>query len=533
MHLAIACNAGQHKNTYLPCARRTHRLRRGRQSRTGGHHIIDEKHAAPAETLRPARMRLYRARKVAEPLVLPHSVLYPGPAYPHERVGHVVHGGEAAKRPGQNRRLIEPSADQPPRVRRNRDGQHSFADERSAGPRHPLRGWHREVEPVAMLQRQHQPAGVVAIGQCRPSPIPGPRELKTLIAERRILLRFPDEWRAAGVAGKPAQEGRPLPTCSAEGTHILDHRVAGHALGRIEHLQDALHSDPSLLICRTMSTPPTLTDRTALALRRRRAASVGRDALFLHALAADVLEERLDEVNRTFSDAAVVTGHPEFWAERFPGAAMVADEDTLALEEGRHDLVVHAMALHWANDPVGQLIQARRALRPDGLLLCVTFGGRTLSELRAALAEAEASVAGGLSPRVLPMGEIRDLGALLQRAGLALPVADNLTQRVDYESPWSLFRDLRAMGETNALADRHRTPMSRKLLEEALRVYATAFPAEDGRVRATFELVFLTGWAPSTTQQTPLRPGSARVRLAEALGTHEIPAGDAVGVPKD
>lgn len=191
------------------------------------------------------------------------------------------------------------------------------------------------------------------------------------------------------------------------------------------------------------------------------------------------------------------------------------------------------MALHWANDPVGQLIQARRALRPDGLLLCVTFGGRTLSELRAAMAEAEASVTGGLSPRVLPMGEIRDLGALLQRAGFALPVADNLTQHVDYESPLSLFRDLRAMGETNALADRHRKPMSRKLLEEAFRVYATAFPAGSGRIRATFELVFLTGWAPAATQQTPLRPGSARVRLAEALGTHEIPAGDAAGVPKD
>jgi len=282
-----------------------------------------------------------------------------------------------------------------------------------------------------------------------------------------------------------------------------------------------------------MSTPPDLTDRKALALHRRRARSSGDDAMFLHALAADLVEERLDEVNRTFTDVAVITGHPEFWARRFPDAVVRPDDDTLDLREGAQDLVVHAMSLHWANDPVGQLVQARRALRPDGLFLCVAFGGQTLSELRAALAEAEVAVTGGLSPRVVPMGEVRDLGALLQRAGFALPVADRLTQTVTYASPLSLVRDLRGMGETNALAQRDRRPPGRTLFAEAIRLYSGAFPADDGRVRATFELVFLTGWAPSDTQPKPLRPGSAQARLADALGTPELPAGDTTGPPKD
>ncbi|MCU0856112.1 MAG: SAM-dependent methyltransferase, partial [Rhodobacteraceae bacterium] len=174
-----------------------------------------------------------------------------------------------------------------------------------------------------------------------------------------------------------------------------------------------------------MSAPQLLIDRAALAQHRSRAERRGM-AAFLHDLAADEIEERLAEVNRRFTDIAVVTGHPAVWRERFPQAHMVPDDDLLDLTPGAHDLVIHALGLHWANDPVGQLVQARRALRPDGLLLCASFGGRTLAELRVALAEAEVALSGGLSPRVLPMGEIRDLGALLQRAGLALPVADSV-----------------------------------------------------------------------------------------------------------
>lgn len=159
-----------------------------------------------------------------------------------------------------------------------------------------------------------------------------------------------------------------------------------------------------------------LTDRPALLAHRARAQSAG-FAAFLHDVARDEIEERLEEVKRTFTAPAIVTGHPALWADLLPGAPVVPDDEVLALDPGAHDLVIHAMGLHWADDPLGQLIQARRALRPDGLLLAVAFGGTTLSELRTVLAEAETTVTGGLSPRVAPMAEIRDLGGLLQRPG--------------------------------------------------------------------------------------------------------------------
>ncbi len=262
-----------------------------------------------------------------------------------------------------------------------------------------------------------------------------------------------------------------------------------------------------------------LTDRAALVRNRQRAA---RDpALFLHEAAAIEVEDRLALVNRTFKDAAVVTGVPDFWGARFPCARIVDDTETLDLAEDSYDLVIHAMCLHWADDPVGQLIQAKRALRPDGLFLGLFFGGATLHELRSALAQAESDVTGGLSPRVAPMGEIRDLGALLQRAGFALPVADSVPLRASYDSALKLMHDLRAMGETNALAARPRHMMRRDVLFRATTLYTDTFGDEAGRVRATFELMVLTGWAPDDSQPQPLRPGSATARLADALGTKE------------
>jgi SAM-dependent methyltransferase len=204
-----------------------------------------------------------------------------------------------------------------------------------------------------------------------------------------------------------------------------------------------------------------------------------------------------------------------------PEARIVADDERLDLEPGAHDLVIHALCLHWANDPVGQLVQCRRALRPDGLFLGVLFGGQTLAELRACLAEAEVSVTGGLSPRVLPMAELRDLGGLLQRAGFALPVADSATRTVTYADAGRLMADLRAMGEANALAQRVRRPTQRQIFAQAATHYAAGFSALEGRIRATFEMIFLTGWAPDDSQPKPLRPGSAARRLADALGSTE------------
>lgn len=269
--------------------------------------------------------------------------------------------------------------------------------------------------------------------------------------------------------------------------------------------------------------PPPLTDIAALARNRRRALAQPDPARFLHDAAIAEIQERLAMVNRSFRATALVTGFAPFWAPAFPGAEISHDADALTLAPGGYDLVIHAMGLHWANDPVGQLVQCRRALRPDGLFLAICFGGQTLQELRRALAEAESSLRGGLAPRVAPMGEIRDLGALLQRAGFAMPVADTLPLTVSYDGLMDLLRDLRAMGEANALAARDRRWLPRGVIALAERRYREAFGDAEGRLPASFELIVLTGWGPADSQPTPLRPGSAAARLADALGTTETP----------
>ena len=231
-------------------------------------------------------------------------------------------------------------------------------------------------------------------------------------------------------------------------------------------------------------------------------------------------------VNRRFTDIAVVTGQPGLWAGAFPGACITGDDDVLRLAPQAHDLVIHAMCLHWADDPVGQLVQCRRALRPDGLCLALLPGGETLSDLRTALATAEIEVTGGLSPRVLPMGDLRDLGALVQRAGLALPVADVQSLIAEYRDLRHLMHDLRAMGEGNAMADRLRRPTRRAVFDRAEAILRDMQQRPLGALRARFDLVTLTGWAPAASQPQPLRPGSAQARLAQALGTTETPLSD-------
>ena len=282
-----------------------------------------------------------------------------------------------------------------------------------------------------------------------------------------------------------------------------------------------------------MTQLPNLTDCVALARFRARAKRLPNPALFLQQQAVDEIQQRLNEVNRRFIKPAVVTSFPQLWQPVLPEAEFVADADFLDLETEAHDLVIHALSLHWANDPVGQLVQCRRALKPDGLFICATFGGQTLSELRSALAEAETALTGGLSPRVVPMGEIRDLGTLLQRAGFAMPVADVLPQKVSYESLMHLMHDLRAMGETNALSARHKTIPPRDLFTEAACHYFQNYSTSDGRILATFETVYLTGWAPDASQPQPLRPGSAKVRLADALSTEEIPLPDSAPIGRN
>lgn len=272
-----------------------------------------------------------------------------------------------------------------------------------------------------------------------------------------------------------------------------------------------------------MSNPAPLVDREQLSRNRRRALRRSGD-FFLHEEARFEIEDRIAMVMREFSSPAIVTGFPALWQEWFPNATVVADDDVLTLAENTHDLVIHAMSLHWANDPVGQLIQCNRALKPDGLMIAAFFGDQTLHELRACLAQAETMLTGGLSPRVLPMGELRDLGALLQRASFALPVADKSVRKVTYPTLARLFSDLRAMGEGNALSARHKAPGNPALFKRTEELYRQHFTQDDQgeRLTATFDLVFLTGWAPDASQPKPLMPGSAKMRLSDALQAEEF-----------
>lgn len=269
-----------------------------------------------------------------------------------------------------------------------------------------------------------------------------------------------------------------------------------------------------------MSNTPILTDRVALDHHRARAAK--QPSLFLHEEAAVELEERLAEVNKSYN-APLLLGHATApFRQLFPDAVVASDTDRLDVAAGQFDLVLHLFGLHWADDPVGQIVQSRMALQPDGLFIAVLFGGNTLQELRAVLADVETRLTDGLSPRVLPMADLRDLGALLHRGGLALPVADSRKLKVRYPDLQTLVRDLRGMGENNALAARHRAVPPRHFFEEVETLYRERF-SEDEFLIASFEMVFLTGWAPDRNQPQPLRPGSANARLADALGVSENP----------
>jgi SAM-dependent methyltransferase len=204
-------------------------------------------------------------------------------------------------------------------------------------------------------------------------------------------------------------------------------------------------------------------------------------------------------------------------------ALPVSDTEPLALEPGSVDLAVSALALQAVNDLPGAMAQIRRALKPDGLFLAAMIGGETLTELRQSFAAAESEIEGGVSPRVAPFADLRDIGALLQRAGFALPVTDVDRIVVRYDNAFALMQDLRRMGATNILVERRRTPSRRATFVRMAQVYAERFSDPDGRIRATFDVVWLSGWAPHQSQQKPLKPGSAKMSLAEAVNKARDP----------
>lgn len=289
---------------------------------------------------------------------------------------------------------------------------------------------------------------------------------------------------------------------------------------------------------------PLVFDRPLVRRRLERALRSGY-ADFLLSRAVEDLDERLIPILRPFTLALDVgtptnaaagllrrTGRSEEVLRVAPvpePGAIAGDEESLPVSGGRFDLAVSLLSLHSVNDLPGALVQIRQALKPDGLFIGALLGGATLTELRQAFTQAEAELEGGVSPRVAPFADVRDLGGLLQRAGFALPVADSDILRVRYGDPFALMRDLRQMGLTNALVHRRKTPLRRTTLMRAAAIYAERFADPDGRLPATFEIVWLSGWAPHESQQKPLRPGSAKMRLADALGVKEQPAGDEAG----
>ena len=293
---------------------------------------------------------------------------------------------------------------------------------------------------------------------------------------------------------------------------------------------------------------PQVFDRHAVRRHRDRAAARFAEHDFLFREIGERLVDRIDDVNRRFprvldvgcrggllrellrrrADVETVVGLDlsERMARGAGAPSVVGDEELLPFADGSFDLVLSNLALHWTNDLPGALAQLRRALKPDGLLLAALLGGETLADLRAVLLDAELAETGGARPRVSPVADLRDMGMLMQRAGFELPVIDGDAITVSYPDVLALMRDLRGMGETNAIAERARAPTRRAVLARA----AAAYPKDPaGRIAAGFHVIFLTGWAPHASQPKPLRPGSATARLADALEAREIGTGEKAG----
>lgn len=297
-----------------------------------------------------------------------------------------------------------------------------------------------------------------------------------------------------------------------------------------------------------MSNNPQIFDRALICQRRARFAQQITDYDFLLRHVAQDFSDRLSFVLRTFERGLDFGAHHGLIGQNIrqlenvgevialdscspllaqcKRPCVIANEEVLPFRDACFDLIVSGLSLQFVNDLPGTLLQLRRALKPDGLLLASLIGGRTLWELREAFTLAEEETLGGISPRVAPFADVRDCGHLLQRAGFALPVTDVETLTVNYESVFKLMQDLRHMGAANALVHRVRAPLKRQTLFRMVEIYQSKFGLENGKIPATFDILTLTAWGPDQNQQKPLRPGSAKTKLADALGTDEKPLGE-------
>lgn len=461
-----------------------------------------------------------RSIEIGEPLIKGLAFLCLATKRADQSIRRNIKAGSVGEGAGKFGRLIVFAPKHASPVRGDGHNEHVGREDWCNCLGEPPRGWSRNIRSVGVFEREYQLATVARIDQRGATMRPGTRNGEAFVAVINASVVLTGKRRTTEITNVPHNKARLAPTGSAESVIAFHHLTTTCALRRVNRMDQRLHFMNLLLWSRAMTQ--RLTDPSRLALTRARSTASG---MFLQEEAAFEIQDRLTEVNKAFTKPAIVTGFPSVWSRFFPDAKVVEDTETLDLTPGSHDLVIHGLSLHWANDPVGQLIQCYRALEPDGLFLGAMFGGETLNELREVLSETEIALTGGLSPRLLPMGEIRDLGALLQRAGFALPVADGSTRNATYSDALALLKDLREMGEGNALSRRSsRTP--RSLFPAMAARYAEQFGAEDGRIPATFEMIFLAGWAPHESQQKPLRPGSAQMRLADALKTDETKLDD-------
>ena len=274
-----------------------------------------------------------------------------------------------------------------------------------------------------------------------------------------------------------------------------------------------------------MSNKRKIFDIEALKLRKKRSRFLG-PVEFLDEFAVDQALEKLSDIKRIFKSPLIIGEKTSIWAKKLAlnNLSLINDANHLNFNDKKFDLIIHALSLHRHNDPVGQLIQVRQALKPDGLMLAFFFGGETLRELRVAFEKAELETEDGISPRVAPMIEIRDAGDLLVRAGFALSVADKTDLEVIYKTPINLLHDLRRMGETNIMVHRRKNFLKRATLDKFIEIYSNQYGSQKKKigVEATFQLFCLTGWAPSENQQKPLRRGSATHNFSDILGTYKL-----------
>ena len=267
-----------------------------------------------------------------------------------------------------------------------------------------------------------------------------------------------------------------------------------------------------------MENREEIIDKEALAKSRVKS---DKEDNFLQKLAVREIKDRLKFIKKRFEKILIICGNPYYWKKTFHGADFISDDEILKFPRTGYDLVIHGMSLHYSNDPVGQLIQCRSYMEKGGLLLGVFLGGQTLNELRESIASAEIELTGGISPRVLPMIDIRDAGSFLMRAGFALPVADISVTKIDYQKPLDLLHDLRKMGETNVQKHRLKKFSHRKLFSLTSDKYIESQNSKNKSIEATFEFITITGWVPSEDQPKPLKRGSAKMRLSDALKVKE------------